>query len=127
VHQDVEEDDHTTQVQITGPRNFSKAIQAFLPRRLTRSQSVNIVTSRDANMMIDVSVEKATVEAQKSDQLSQANVHLGRRLPKKPSTLSMSASSPPVKSWIAKAKDFTRKFRRTKNLSGPADPIPPCI
>ncbi|KAF8237429.1 hypothetical protein L208DRAFT_516752 [Tricholoma matsutake] len=123
--QDLEEDEHTTEVQITGTQKFPNAMQSFLPRRLTRSRSVNVVPSKDANMVIDVSIEKATVESEKSDQLSQASVHLGGSLRKQPSTLTMSASSLARKGWVTKAKGFTRRFRRTTTPSGSANPIPP--
>ena len=125
VHQDAVENDHTTQVQITGHQNLSRAMQAFLPRQLVRSRSVNVVTSRDTNVVIDVSVEKATVESTKDDELNRASVHLGgKSLRKQASTISMSASSPARTGWVAKAKVFTRRFRRTKNSSQTAHRIP---
>jgi len=123
MNHDGDEDDHTTQVQITGDQGFSKTIHAFLPKRLTRSQSVNISVSRDANVLIGVSIEKATVESKKGDELCQASVHVSRGLRKQRSMLSMSASSPARKNWVARAKEFI--FRRTKNHFGPPPPIPP--
>ena len=125
VPQDTEENDHTTQIQITGPQNLSRAMQAFLPRQLTRSRSIDVVTAMDMNVVIDVSVEQATVESTKDDEPNQASVHLGRSLRKQPSTVSMSASSQASKSWVAKAKGFTRRFRRTKNPSQAANRDPP--
>jgi len=124
VHQD-RENDHTTQVQITGPQSLSRAMQAFLPRQLTRSRSINVVASMDTNVVIDVSVEKAIIESTKDDELNRASVHLGRSLRKQASTVSMSASSPARKGWVAKAKGITRRFRRTKHPSQPLNLVPP--
>jgi hypothetical protein len=73
-------------------------------------------------MVIGVSIEQATVESEAGDEPNQASVHINRSLRKKPSTLSIAASLPAGKGWLAKAKGFTRIFRRTKNPSGPADP-----
>lgn len=122
--EDVEDNDHTTQVHITGAKSISRAMQVFLPRQLSRSRSVSVVASRDANMVIDVSIEKATVESETGDEPRRASVHLGRTVRKQPSTLSMSASLPAAKGWVTKAKNFTRRLRRTKRFSGPANTIP---
>ncbi|KAF9460722.1 hypothetical protein BDZ94DRAFT_880937 [Collybia nuda] len=109
----IEEDSHVTQMrQIAGRQSISKAVGGFLPRRLSRARSANVIATGDGNMVIGVSVEEATVESEEGVETSRASVHAPGGLRNQASRLSMAGSSPARSSWVAKAKGFTQKFRR---------------
>lgn len=98
------EDAHgVTQIhQIAGRQTISKAVGGLIPRRLSRSQSANVMSSRDASMVIGISVQEATVEAAEDDTSNQAMVHASGSLNRQ--------------GWLTKAKSFTKKFRRKSKL-----------
>lgn len=114
-----EEDNHVTQMRrIAGRQSISKAVGGFLPRRLSRSRSANVVLTGGANVVIGVSVEEATVES-KEDGGSSASVHAPHALRSRTSKLNMNEPMGPSSSWAAKAKGFTQKFRRkSKSING---------
>ncbi|KAF5386028.1 hypothetical protein D9615_002325 [Tricholomella constricta] len=113
------EDNHVTQMlHIAGRQSISKAMGGLLPRRLSRARSTNILVG-EANVIIGVSVEEATVESTEGVEASQTVVHAPGALRNQPSRLTMAGSSPARNSWVAKAKGFTQKFRRKSKASSP--------
>lgn len=109
----VEEDSHVTQMhQIAGRQSISKAVGGLLPRRLSRARSANVLSTSEANMVIGVSVEEATVESAEGAETSFTSVHAPGALRHQPSRLTMAGSSPARNKWVSKAKVFTQKFRR---------------
>ncbi|KAG5636943.1 hypothetical protein H0H81_006339 [Sphagnurus paluster] len=96
---------------IAGHQGISKAVGGFLPRRLSRARSSQLLVG-DASVVIGVSVEEAMVESADGTEASQTVIHAPGGLRNQPSWLSMVGSLPARNGWIAKAKGFTRKFRR---------------
>ncbi|KAJ8474451.1 hypothetical protein ONZ45_g15945 [Pleurotus djamor] len=100
------EEDHITQVQYVNPQPtpISKAVGNLLPRRLSRARSATVVSSlQDSNVVIGVSVEEATAEAQEGHSpVAGAKVY-GPGGPK--------LGSLPGR-WVGRAKSLTQKFRR---------------
>jgi hypothetical protein len=122
----VEEDSHVTQMrQIAGRQSISKAVEGFLPRRLSRARSTNVIATGDANLVIGVSVEEATVESEEGVETSRASVHAPGALRNQASRLTMAGSSPARNSWVAKARGFTQKFRRKGKTTGVLNGAPP--
>jgi len=119
-HLNVEEENHVTQVRFAGHHSISRKMNSFLPQRLTRSRSANVIAPREPSLRIGVSVEEATVESASGehDTPSHASVHAGPNIRNKPPWLTLSGSSPPKSSWVARAKGFTQKFRRKDKCSG---------
>lgn len=111
--------------QIAGRQSISKAVEGFLPRRLSRARSTNVLTTGDGNMVIGVSVEEATVESEEGVETNCARVHAPGGLRNQASRLTMAGSSPPRSNWVAKAKGFTQKFRRKSKTAGALDRTPP--
>ncbi|RDB25166.1 hypothetical protein Hypma_007981 [Hypsizygus marmoreus] len=109
----LEEDNHVTQMhRIVGRQSISQTVGGLLPRRLSRSRSANVLLAGEANVVIGVSVEEATVEAAEGAEMSGTSIHAPGALRNQPSRLTMAGSSPARNSWVAKAKGFTQKFRR---------------
>ncbi|KAG6866688.1 hypothetical protein C0991_000798 [Blastosporella zonata] len=107
-----QEEDHATQMlHIAGRQTISKAVGNFLPRRLSRARSANILVA-DANVVIGVSVEEATVVFTGGAEAAQTVVHAPGALRNQPSRLTMAGSSPARSSWVHKAKSFALKLRR---------------
>ncbi|TFK45099.1 hypothetical protein BDQ12DRAFT_718206 [Crucibulum laeve] len=122
-----EDDHHVTQMeQIAGRQSISKKVGSMLPRRLSRARSANVIAAGDANMVIGVSVQEATVETpedEDEDERSGASVHAPGGLRYQASRMSMPGSVPPSKgSWVTRAKGFTQKFRRKGKQLSPTDP-----
>jgi len=107
------EDNHrvTQMLHIAGRQSISKAVGSLLPRRLSRARSSNIVLE-DANVVIGVSVEEATVESAEDAEAYHVVVHAPAILRNRTSRLSMAGSSPARSDWIARAKALAHKFRR---------------
>ncbi|KAG0708638.1 hypothetical protein DFH29DRAFT_426288 [Suillus ampliporus] len=114
----IEDDQHVTQVErIHGRQPF---VEAILPRRMSRSQSQNVLSS-SAHMVIDVSVEKATVDAAhtRTDGIH-TTVHATKAGELRPQTsLSASGVKPPANGLVERAKSLARKLgRKRKPVSG---------
>ncbi|KAJ7590605.1 hypothetical protein C8J56DRAFT_1046860 [Mycena floridula] len=110
---------HVTQIQqIAGRQSISKAVGGLLPRRLSRSQSANVISSGDGNMRIGISIQQATVENQHPAVASVQATAASPRSRASQQDLATSFSS--KANWMAKAKGFTQKFRRKSKpvLSG---------
>jgi len=115
-----EEDHHVTQVhQIVGRHTISKAMGNLIPRRLSRARSASVIANGDANMVIGVSVEEATVESPVDIEASRrVIVHAPGNLRSQTSHGSMACSTSATSSWLTKAKVFTQKFRpKSKSVS----------
>ncbi|KAG6920043.1 hypothetical protein DXG01_010111 [Tephrocybe rancida] len=116
------EEDHATQMlHIAGRQSISKAVGNFLPRRLNRARSANVLVT-DANVVIGVSVEEATEEAAEGAEIAQTVIHAPGALRNQSSRLTMAGSSPARSSWIHKAKSFARKLRRKNRDIEPVSP-----
>lgn len=111
-----EDDNHVTQVhQIAARQSISKTMGVFLPRRLSRARSANVLKSGDSTLVIDVSVQEATVETPSEEGVTisrRASVHAPGSLRNQSSRLTMADSTPASRGWVTKAKEFTMKIRR---------------
>ncbi|OAX40222.1 hypothetical protein K503DRAFT_781580 [Rhizopogon vinicolor AM-OR11-026] len=112
----LEDDQHVTQVeQIDGRPPFQKRVDAILPRRMSRSHSHNVL-SPSTHMVIDVSVERATVDAAHthSDGI-QTTIHATRpgQL-RRTSTLNSQTAKSPANGLVERAKLFARKLGRKR-------------
>lgn len=117
----VEDEQHSTQMAtIAGKQSISKAIS----RRLSRARSKDVLVSRRNSVVIDVSVEEATVEHLSDDDKetelarpqSSAAVYVGAgngvlRREKSSPGLAFQGSTE-KQGWMSKAKDLTAKFKR---------------
>ncbi|KAJ4471628.1 hypothetical protein J3R30DRAFT_1808317 [Lentinula aciculospora] len=123
-----EDDSHVTQVhRIAARQTLSRAVGSFLPRRLSRARSRPVIEDSDGTLVIGVSVQAATATIEElssgdaESHLPSTTVTVGTSLiPKlhskesKSSLRSTSSNSNWVynNSWMAKAKDLTKKLRR---------------
>jgi len=115
------EEHHTTHVQKIAPRqSISRAVGGLLPRQLSRARSSSVVDTEDANVIIGVAVEEATVETPEDEAPIAAVVHAPAGLRNQTSRLSM-ASSQGRAAWASKVKGFTKKFRRKSSKPAPAE------
>lgn len=120
----LEDDQQVTQVErIHGRQPFQKTVEAILPRRMSRSHSSNVL-SPNTRLVIDVSVEKATVDAAhaRSEDIHTTTIHatkageLHRRTSR---TISALGAKPQATGLVERAKSFARKFgRKRKPESG---------
>lgn len=119
----VEELDHVTQVCISGNRSVFSSMGSLIPRRLTRrSRSLCVVAASDPGMRIGVRVQEAIIEAPGGDaegtlpspSCSTAHGTSHECSRGEPPVATVSADSLPGSYWTAKARAFTRKFRRKK-------------
>ncbi|KAG6837822.1 hypothetical protein H0H93_016190 [Arthromyces matolae] len=85
-----EDNDHATQMlHISGRQSISKTVGNFIPRRLSRSRSANVLVA-DANVVIGVSVEEATVESSEPDiETARTVIHAPKSLRNKSSRLTL--------------------------------------
>ncbi|KAG6813762.1 hypothetical protein H0H92_007714 [Tricholoma furcatifolium] len=115
------EQEHATQMlHIAGRQSISKTVTNYLPRRLSRARSTNLLVA-DANVVIGVSVEEATVESPEGAEAGRTVIHAPGSLRNQTSRLTMPGALPSRSNWIAKAKSFALKLRRkTKGV----EPIP---
>ncbi|KIK44511.1 hypothetical protein CY34DRAFT_619640 [Suillus luteus UH-Slu-Lm8-n1] len=120
----LEDDQQVTQVErIHGRQPFQKTVEAILPRRMSRSHSSNVL-SPNTRLIIDVSVEKATVDAAhaRSEDIHTTTIHATKagELHRRPSrTISALGAKPPANGLVERAKSFARKFgRKRKPESG---------
>jgi hypothetical protein len=121
-----EEDHHVTQVhQIAGRHTISKAMGNLLPRRLSRARSASVNANGDANVVIGVSVEEATVESQLDIEGSRVIVHAPGNLRSQASQGSMVCSTSGTSGWKSKAKVLSQKLRpKSKSVSARRPPPP---
>lgn len=117
--QNVEDEHHSTQMAtIAGKQSISKAIS----RRLSRARSRDVLVSRRNSVVIDVSVEEATVEHHSDDDKdpelvrpqSSAAVYVGGGngvLRREKSSPRLHGSGEKL-GWMSKAKDLTARFKR---------------
>ncbi|KAF5355451.1 hypothetical protein D9758_006291 [Tetrapyrgos nigripes] len=110
------EDAHqVTQVHRIAPRqSISRTVGSLIPRRLSRaSRQVIAETNAAGDVVIGVSVEAATVEAEGgAGEAVQATVHAPGLRPKASKASLVSLGSGSGGGWLHKAKSFTGKFRR---------------
>ncbi|EKM75711.1 hypothetical protein AGABI1DRAFT_116193 [Agaricus bisporus var. burnettii JB137-S8] len=107
-------EDHTqiTQVQtIAGKPGLSRAVSSILPKRLSRTQSVNVfVPPTELNLVIGVSIHESRTESPASETLqlgTTATVSaLGNQLNNKNSRRSLTANT----KWLAKAKSYMQNI-----------------
>lgn len=123
-----EDDNHVTQVhQIAARQSISQTMGVFLPRRLSRARSANVLKSGDSTVLIGVSVQEATVETPSEDGVTisrRASVHAPGSLRNQSSRLTMADSIPYSSGWVNKAKDFTMKLRRRSIVPNLPRPLP---
>lgn len=120
----LEDDQQITQVErIHGRQPFQKTVEAMLPRRMSRSHSSNVL-SPNTRLVIDVSVEKATVDAAHahSEDIHTTTIHAtkaGELRPRTSRTIDALGAKPPANGLVERAKSFARKFgRKRKTESG---------
>jgi hypothetical protein len=120
----LEDDQQVTQVErIHGRQPFQKTVEAILPRRMSRSRSSNVL-SPNTRLVIDVSVEKATVDAAhaRSEDIHTTTIHAtkaGELRPRTSQTIGALGAKPPANGLVERAKSFARKFgRKRKPESG---------
>ncbi|KAG1723127.1 uncharacterized protein EDB91DRAFT_183835 [Suillus paluster] len=118
----LEDDQHVTQVErIDGRQPFRNTVEAILPRRMSRSRSHNIL-SPSTRVLVDVSVEKATMDAShsRSDAIhTTVRATKGGELRPRASTTSVLGAKPPTNGLVERAKSFARNFgRKRKPVSG---------
>jgi len=116
------EEQHVTQVeQIDGRQSFQKRVDAILPRRMSRSRSHNVLSPPSQHMVIDVSVEKAIVNAANTHY---DGVHTSVQATRAgetrsgASTLSGQAAKLPVHGLVQRAKSFACKLGRKRKPIG---------
>jgi len=111
-----EDDQHVTEVErVDGRPPLQKRVDAILSRRISRSHSHNLLPP-SKHMVIDVSVEKATVDSPHthSDDIH-TTIHAARSgLHSRASTLSTQATTSPAHGLVQRAKSFARKFGRRR-------------
>lgn len=119
----LEDDQQVTQVErIHGRQPFQKTVEAILPRRMSRSHSSNVL-SPSTRLVIDVSVEKATVDvAHARSEDIHTTIHAtsaGELRPRTSRTINSLGAKPPANGLVERAKSFARKFgRKRKPESG---------
>lgn len=117
---DEEDDHHVTHMHTIAPRqSISRAVGGFFPRRLSRARSSVLPTStRDAGGNMVISVAAATVELPENAEPAPATVvHAPGALRNQSSKSSIATSPGSSKpTWAARAKDFTKKFRRKSKI-----------
>ncbi|KAJ7066384.1 hypothetical protein C8F01DRAFT_1248407 [Mycena amicta] len=112
-HQHEEDDHHVTHIHTIAPRqSISRAAGRLIPRRLSRARSAVMQSSANTAENVVISVAAATVELPENAELAATMVHAPLR--NQPSKSSMGSASLVAKggSWVTKAKNFTKKFRR---------------
>ncbi|KAG2347419.1 hypothetical protein BDR05DRAFT_958093 [Suillus weaverae] len=120
----LEDDQQATQVErIHGRQPFQKTVGDILSRRMSRSHSSNVL-SPNTRLVVDVSVEKATVDAAhaRSEDIHTTTIHAtktGELRPRTSRTISALGAKPPANGLVERAKSFVRKFgRKRKPESG---------
>ncbi|KAH7921443.1 hypothetical protein BV22DRAFT_1038658 [Leucogyrophana mollusca] len=121
----LEDDHHVTQVErIAGRQTLPKTMGAILPRRLSRTQSQNVLSSANTNVVIGVSVEEATVDAshpRHEGSRAMAYATKSTALRTRASTLSVPNAQPSGNSLMARAKGIAQKMRRKSKAGPPGD------
>jgi len=109
-----EDENRTTQVEtIAGRKTLGKRVGGLFSRRVRGSRSITALNVPSENLVIDVSVEKATSTAnsptQEQDDTNRAFVYspTGTR-----SRYTNIANLEPSKGWVTKAKVLTQKLSR---------------
>ncbi|KAG1856893.1 hypothetical protein C8R48DRAFT_718106 [Suillus tomentosus] len=119
----LEDDQQVTRVErIHSRQPFQKTVEAILPRRMVRSHSSNVL-SPSTRLVIDVSVEKATVDTAyaRSEDNHTTTIHATKagELSPRASRISALGAKPPADGLVERAKSFARKFgRKRKPESG---------
>lgn len=119
----LEDDQQVTRVErIHSRQPFQKTVEAILPRRMVRSQSSNVL-SPSTRLVIDVSVEKATVDTAyaRSEDIHTTTIHATKagELSPRASRINALGAKPPADGLVERAKSFARKFgRKRKPESG---------
>ncbi|KAF7356378.1 hypothetical protein MVEN_00970200 [Mycena venus] len=117
-----EDDHHVTHMHTIAPKqSLSRAMGGFLPRRLSRARSTGGILPGADNMVIGVSVAAATVELPEGGEgegaAPGAVVHAPGALHHQTSKGSIGGASLSNKmGWAARAKNFTKKFRRKSKM-----------
>ncbi|KAJ7625531.1 hypothetical protein FB45DRAFT_68107 [Roridomyces roridus] len=109
---DLEDDHHVTHVHTIAPRqmSISRAVGGLLPRR---RPSVLPTSSRDAGDSMVISVAAATVELPENSEPSATVVQALNHQTSKSSMASTNSKT----SWAARAKEFSKKFRRKSKMA----------
>lgn len=114
-----EEDHHVTHMQTIAPRqSLSRAVGGLFPRRLSRARSV-LPPAGEPSVVIGVSVAAATVEGPGTDaeRTPATVVHAPGGVLRSQASRGSMASVPNSPSWAARAKQFTKKFRRKSKIA----------
>ncbi|KAG2142306.1 uncharacterized protein EDB93DRAFT_1158442 [Suillus bovinus] len=116
----LEDDQQVTRIErIHGRQPFQKTVEAILPQRMSRSQSSNLL-SPSTRLVIDVSVEKATVAHPRSED-NHTTVYATKagELRHRTSRTSALGAKPPANGLVERARSFARHFgRKRKPESG---------
>jgi len=108
-----EDDHHVTHMHTIAPKqSLSRAVGGFLPRRLSRARSTVLPGNGNDNVVIGVSVAAATVELPEDAEVAATVVHAPGALHHQMSKGSIGGASLNKLTWAARAKNFTKKFRR---------------
>lgn len=112
----LEDDQQVTQVErIHGRQPFQKTVEAILPRRMSRSRSSNVLSS-NTRLVIDVSVEKATVDTSyaRSEETHTTTIQATKVGRPRTSTVGSLGAKPTANGLVERAKSFARKFGRNR-------------
>lgn len=110
----LEDDQLVTQVErIHGRQPFQKTVEAILPRRMSRSRSSNVLSS-NTRLVIDVSVEKATVDAAYARSEDTHTTTIQATNVGRPRTSQTIGARPTANGIVERAKYFARKFGRKR-------------
>ncbi|KAH9949293.1 hypothetical protein B0H21DRAFT_147433 [Amylocystis lapponica] len=126
VHNDPDEVEVTQMKTFGGRQSLSRAVGSIIARRLSRSQSSSrdVVPSTTGGLVIGVSVEEATVEAESHEPQTTGSVSAvfaPRSISRRSSYLGVTDEdkNASLNGWTKKAKDLQSKFRRKSTASFP--------
>ncbi|KAH7911386.1 hypothetical protein BJ138DRAFT_1113260 [Hygrophoropsis aurantiaca] len=115
---------HVTQVErIAGRQTLPKSVGAILPRRLSRTQSQNVLSSGNT-VVIGVSVEEATIDtSHPRHEGARATAYATKSpaLRNRASTLTFPSGQTSANGFMARAKGLAQKIRRISKAGTPGD------
>ncbi|KAF7308319.1 hypothetical protein HMN09_00680000 [Mycena chlorophos] len=117
-HEDV---NHVTHIHTIAPKqSISRAAGRLIPRRLSRASRSTVLSPTSgagAAENVIISVAAATVELPENAEPQATVVHAAQALRNQPSQSSMTSSlAGRGGSWVNRAKNFTKKFRRKSKM-----------
>ncbi|KAF7309976.1 hypothetical protein MIND_00370400 [Mycena indigotica] len=110
-----EDDHHVTHIHTIAPKqSISRAAGKLIPRRLSRARSTVMPSTNNGENVV-ISVAAATVELPENAEPAATVVHAPLRNQASQSSMSSSLAGKGG-SWVSKAKNFTKKFRRRSKM-----------